>query len=159
KSAMKQNGGYQPSIKAEVQERVLAPVSLLVSVSEILTIVITNACVRSKSGHAPNISIECHTLDGDDDLILEVTNSIGPEYDREAVEIALGEIRRMIECGEIQKGASAEVKSGLLKIAGLTVPQGGGVDFAIVDDKHFKTTVRLKVIKKEGIVALLPVPA
>jgi hypothetical protein len=158
RSAMKQNGGYQPNIKQDVQELMFAPVSLLVSISEILTIIITNACVRSRSGHSPQILIQCHASDEADDLILEVTNSLGPEYDREAAEIALGEIRRMIDSGEIQKGASAEVKSGLLKIAGLTIPQGGAIDFRIVDEMRFETVIGLKVFKSEGVVALMPAP-
>ena len=155
-SAMKSNRGYEPAFDIKVQELVYAPVSFLVAVSDMLAIIITNACVRAKSGHFPAISIDCKMAANDDALILEVINSLGPEYDREAAEFALGEIRRAIECGAIHQGANADIKSGLLKIAGLTCPHGGTVDFQIIDDGHFKTVVVLKVVTKEGSLALLP---
>jgi len=156
-SSLKAHNAFEPLMSYEIQGGVAAPITLLVILTDIIFVIIDNACRRSASGRRPTIHIRCFYDRPNDALVLEAINSIGPSINRDAVEVKLENIRFRVKAGDIQSGALAEDGSGLLKIANITQQsQKSDLEFGFYGVDKFRTLVRLSVISDGGSLALTP---
>jgi hypothetical protein len=157
KSAFKTHSAFEPSVELDVDDAVHAPISILIVLSEIVFVIIDNACRRSVAGKRPIIHISCHVDRSEETILLEVVNNVGNLVDRMHVEQRLDVIRKRIATNDIQSGALADEGSGLLKIANITQQSEKNLlEFGFIADNKFRTAVTLSVLIEGGSMVLTP---
>lgn len=157
KSAFKTHSAFEPSVELDVDDAVHAPISILIVLSEIVFVIIDNACRRSMAGKRPIIRISCHVNRSEETILLEVVNNVGNLVDRIHVEQRLDVIRKRIATNDIQSGALADEGSGLLKIANITQQSEKNLlEFGFIADNKFRTAVTLSVLIEGGSMVLTP---
>jgi hypothetical protein len=157
-SALNSQTGFTPKITFDIEDSVEVPPPTLVWLSEIFSVIINNACSKSQSGVHPTIAIKCGLNEDRDVLLIEVVNSLGKSLDAVAIEAKLTVIRNRIAAGDIQRGASVEGGSGLLKVAQLTQRASKSyLEFGITANGRFRTMVALEIQTTDGSVALVQV--
>jgi len=157
KSAFKTHSAFEPLIELNVDNAVRVPISILIILSEIVFVIIDNACRRSMAGKRPVIHVSCHLDRSAETIFLEIHNSVGSLMDRHAVEKRLEVIRERISTNDIQSGALADEGSGLLKIANMTQhSEKSCLEFGFVENNRFRTAVTLSVLIDSGGLVLTP---
>ncbi len=156
-STLRSHSTFEPKITLDVEAGVSAPVTVLVILSDIILVIVGNACLRSHSGPRPQIHISCHVDPSDETLVVDATNTIGDSLDRAFVNTKLDAIRKRIERGDIQSGALADSGSGLMKIANITKQsKRSRLSFGFRGDREFHTHVRLSIMVDAGGLDLTP---
>jgi hypothetical protein len=157
KSAFKTHSAFEPAVELDVDDAVHAPISILIVLSEIVFVIIDNACRRSMAGKRPVIHISCHVNRSEETIHLEIINNVGAQLERANVEGRLDAIRRRIATNDIQSGALADEGSGLLKIANITQQsEKNHLEFGFVEENRFRTSVVLSVLIDGGSMVLTP---
>ena len=140
--------GFEPTISKTINSEMKFSGTQIAGISDIIFILFDNVFKHSGIGSRPWVRISAEITQGQ--FVLEFTSEIGPEVQRDDIEIALEGIRNEIASHSYQKSTLGEGGTGLTKIMKIVDPEGKENDalrFGFGEESEFSVLVKAPIIR------------